>query len=181
MATEKDDDVPERSSLMHISSQPQDNTIRLRDATAFLTRILDSPSLSALSMPSSIRSIIYINNVGLTLMGGSWQIDGATIYLAGNSATVEPLTRIGILTAIANFTGAIENPVIVEKISNRLVQAVSESIRSTYSGMIRATQRPSRLAINQVLAQVAAEINGQWFTTSGAPVEVNNSWITMDF
>ena len=32
---------PQRRTLMNISLQPSDNTSRLRDATQFLTRILD--------------------------------------------------------------------------------------------------------------------------------------------
>ena len=172
---------PQKETLMDISLQPTDNTIRLRDATQFLTRILDSPQLSGWNIPISIRGVLYINNTPRLIHQGSWQLDESTIYLAGSASLVEPLTRIAILTAIANMTGAIENPTIVEKISARLSQAISEAVRSTYSGIVRSAQRPNRLAVNTALAQVAAEINGTWLTTSGAPVEVNNSWIIMDF
>lgn len=172
---------PPRSTLMNIGLQPSDNTARLRDATIFLTRILDSSTLSGWSIPSSIKGVIYINNTPRHLAQGSWQIDGSVVYVASSSELVEPLTRIAILTAIANLTGVIENPAIVEKISTRLTQAISESVRSVYAGIVRSTQQPTRLAVNTVLAQVAAEINGSWFTTSGSPVEVNDSWIVMDF
>lgn len=173
--------TPPRSTLMNIGLQPSDNTARLRDATVFLTRILDSPTLSGWSIPLSIKGVIYINNTPHHLAQGTWQIDGTYIYMASHSELVEPLIRIAILTAIANLTGAIENPTIVEKISARLTQAISESVRSVYAGIVRSAQQPTRLAVNTALAQVAAEINGLWFTTSGSPAEVNDSWIVMDF
>ena len=172
---------PREYQTMQISTQIPDNTIRLRDATLWLTRILDSPTLSGVDLPGTIKGYIYIDRVPHNLHYGTWTMDGTTLYLARSAANIEPLTRLAILACIANMTGANENPVIAEKLSTRLVQAVSESVRSVYNGLVTSINKPSRLAIDHVNCRVAAEMNGAWFTTSGVPVEVDSTWIVMDF
>lgn len=166
---------------MKISLQPTDNTTRLAHAMTWLTRLLEAPTLAGTDIPSSIRGYIYIDDIPHQISPGTWQISDNIIYCGRNAGTVEPLTKLAILTCIANMTGALENTAIADKITARLTQVITDSARSVYAGFIRATQRPSRLAVDQVNCRVAVYLNDGWFLTNGTPVEVNDTWIVMDF
>ena len=172
---------PQRSTYMRISLQPTDSATRTALAKGWLQRILAQPSLGGIEFPRELKGYIYVDNVPHQLTRGSWSIRDQCVYLATSSTSVDPLTRLGILTTVANMYDAITDPVIVELITTRLCSAISESVRSVYHGFVRGTQAPSRLAIDQTNARVAAEMNGSWFLTSGAPVTVDNTWIIMDF
>lgn len=166
---------------MRISLQPNDPTSRLANAKAWLTRILSTPALNGVELPRDIKGYIYINDVPHTIARGTWQLDGSTCFVGNTSEQVDPLSRLAILTCIANMTGAIDDPAIVALIEGKLVSTISDSIRSVYHGFIKSTVNPNRLAIDQANNRIAAELNGGWYLTSGAPVEVNDSWIVMDF
>jgi hypothetical protein len=174
--------VPQRSTtVMHISLQPIDPTPRLVSAKAWLTRILNTPLLSGVDLPRDIKGYIYINDVPHVINRGSWAIENTSLYVGGTSDQVDPMSRLAILTCIANLTGAIADPAIVALIEGKLVSTISDSIRSVYHGFMKSTVNPSRLAIDQSNNRIAAELNGGWYLTSGAPVEVNDQWIVMDF
>lgn len=174
--------TPQRSiTPMRISLQPNDPAPRLASAKAWLTRILSTPTLSGVDLPRDLKGYIYINDVPHVLARGTWQLDGSTCFVGNASELVDPLSRLAILTCIANMTGAIDDPAIVALIEGKLVSTISDSIRSVYHGFVRSTVIPSRLAIDQSNNRIAAELNGGWYLTSGAPVEVNDSWIVMDF
>ncbi len=166
---------------MHISLQPTDPAARNATAKIWLQRTLATPSLTGHEFPRELRGYLYIDNVPHFLQRGSWAIGDGTIYLAGSSTSIDPLTRLAVLTTVANMYDAVTDPTIVELITTRLVNAISESVRTIYHGFIRGTQAPSRLAVDQANARVAAEMNGSWFLTSGAPVTVDSTWIVMDF
>ena len=187
LARELDDDdpidnpSPQRSTHMQISLQPTDTAARTASAKTWLQRILAQPSLGGIEFPRELKGYIYVDNVAHQLTRGTWTISDQCVYLAGTSTNVDPLTRLGVLTTVANMYDAITDPAIVELITTRLCSAISESVRSVYHGFVRGTQAPSRLAVDQANARVAAEMNGSWFLTSGAPVTVDNTWIIMDF
>jgi hypothetical protein len=58
---------------------------------------------------------------------------------------------------------------------------MKEETIGVYNSVIRASNRPSRIALDQTNGRVAAEIKGTWLLTSGAPAEVDDKWIIMDF
>ncbi len=147
----------------------------------WLRRLLEQPSLSGSDLPNGIRGYVYINQIPLALTRGSWTIDDNTIYLARTSGTVDSLTKLGILAVIAQLTHARENPGIIELFSTRMVEEIKNLTRVIHSHLIVSPTRPNRLAIDQVNCRVAAEINGAWFLPGGTPVEVDNSWIIMDY
>jgi hypothetical protein len=133
------------------------------------------------TFPFELRTYLYVDG-GLHLVsGGPWQITGDAIYLPNASRAVEPLTKLGVLAAIASATKASQDPMILEKITTRLVALLNEATVNVYGAIITSTQRPTRLAIDHENLQVAAEINERWLLTSGAPAEVTDKWITMDF
>ena len=176
------DQPPIQRSHMHISLQPQNPEARLANAKPWLTRILTSPTLSGYELPRDLKGYIYIDDIPYQLARGSWQSDGSGVmYVGGTSSQIEPLTRLAIISCIANLTGAIDDPAIVRLIEAKLVTTISDSIRTVYHGFVRSDQSPSRLAIDNVNSRVAAEIGGRWLLTSGAPAEVNETWTVMDF
>lgn len=174
--------TPQRSTTpMRISLQPNDPAPRLASAKAWLTRILSTPTLSGVDLPRDIKGYIYINDVPHQLARGAWVIGDGLCYIGNTNENVDPLTRLAVLTCIANMTGAIADPAIVALIEGKLVSTISDSVCSVYHGFMRSTVNPSRLAIDQFNNRIAAELNGGWYLTSGAPVEVDNTWIVMDF
>jgi len=176
-----DNPTPRSTAIMHISLTPTDPTSRLTSAKNWLARILNTPLLEGAELPREIKGYIYINNIPLDLKRGSWVIDGSTCYVGSSSPTVEPLSRLAIITCIANLTGAIDDPAIVSLIERKLLTTISDSVRTVYHGFVKSTVNPSRLAIDQTNNRIAAELNGGWYLTSGSPVEVDHTWIVMDF
>lgn len=166
---------------MHISLQPNDRTARLNSTKAWLVHILNTETLSGIDLPRDIKGYVYINNEPHQLARGPWMIGDGVCYVGNTSDQVESLTRLAVLTCIANMTDAINDPAIVALIEAKLVSTISDSVRSVYHGFIRSTAAPSRLAIDQTNNCIAAELNGGWFLTSGSPVEVDSTWIVMDF
>jgi len=166
---------------MQITSVPLNQAEVTERVTRWLMPILESPILNGNSPPVEARCYIYVDGTPTMLVRGSWQISEGEIYMAGPSRSVEPLTKLTILSAIASHHKCTENPVVAEKIVQRLVTLLAESARSVYGNIITSLHRPTRLAINQQELQVAAEINDSWVLTNGAPVAVNDQWIIMDF
>lgn len=148
----------------------------------FLTRVLDAPTLGGIELPGGIRGYIYVDGRARHLVNGNWEVQDDVIYLARGTTRLDPFTKLGILGAIASLTGAVDEQVIIDKLSARLVQAIQESTVGIYASLLRVEAgRPTRLAIDQANCRVAAELNGAWHLSSGAPVEVDDTWIIMDF
>ena len=166
---------------MQISAVPLDGDSIRATAVRWLDVLLASPDLTGTTFPESIKYYLYVDGIPKRLIYGSWQVTGDHLYLPGRSSQIEPLTRLSILAAIAAITGASRTPSIVEKISQQLVTILNESTKTIYKSIITSPQAPSRLAIDQEHLLVAAEINNTWMLTSGAPVEVTDKWIIMDF
>lgn len=167
---------------MQVSMQHPDRPALKAVAIPFLTRILDAPTLGGVELPAGVKGYVYIDGRPRALANGSWELQDDIVYLARSGARVDPFMKLGILGAVANMTGAIEDPAIVSKLSGRLAQAVQESTVSTYGAIMRVdSARPTRIAIDQPGARVAAELHGAWHLSSGAPVEVDDKWIIMDF
>jgi hypothetical protein len=166
---------------MQITSVPPDQAALTAVAVRWLNRVLDDPGMNASTFPPELRMYLYVDG-GLRLVaGGSWQITGDAIYLPNASRAVEPLTKLGVLAAIASVTKASQDPGVLAKITARLVTLLNEATLNVYSSIITSMQKPTRLAIDHEHLQVAAEINGTWLLTNGTPVEVTDKWITMDF
>jgi len=170
-------------ALMYISSVPPNPTAVAAAATPWLHRLLDEPRMCGTGLPAVIRAYIYVSEQPHQLIYGSWQVAEGSIYLPrlAGDCTVHPLTKLAILAALASYTGATNDATLVTKITTRLVGLLKEEAMGTYSNVVRSYTTPSRLAIDQDNYQIAAELNGRWLLPSGAPVEVNDKWITMDF
>jgi len=166
---------------MQITSVPLNQAEVTERVTRWLIPILESPTLDGGSPPTEARCYIYVDNHPVVIIRGAWQIAEGEIYMAGASRSVEPLTKLTILSAIASHHKCTEDPLVAEKIVQRLVVLLAESAKSVYGNIITSLHRPTRLAINQQELQVAAEINGSWILTNGAPIAVNDQWIIMDF
>lgn len=166
---------------MLISSVPTDQAVVKAAAVIWLHRLLDHQDFYYSSIPNEIKCYLYIDNTPRIVTFGSWQIDSTHVYLPGRSSSVEPLTKLSILAAIAAVTKANEDPEIIAKITSRLAVELNNATRSVYGSIVSSNQRPTRLAINHQELQVAAEINGTWVLTNGAPITVTGQWIIMDF
>lgn len=167
---------------MDISMVPRNSETIRTEAIRWLDSLLVTPSLSGYYLPPSIRGYIYIDGAPRALVSGSWQVASDIVYLARNGDGVPVMTKLAILTAIANMTRAIENNIpLMEKISTRLVEEIKASTIAIHNLMIASPVRPNRLAIDQVNCRVAADMNGSWFLPGGAPIGVDNTWIIMDF
>ncbi len=166
---------------MNISINHPDKNAYKAVGVTWLQQVLDSPGLQGYELPTNIKGYIYINGMARLISPGSWEMNSDTVYMARSATPIEPLTRLALLSAVANLTGAIEEPTIVEKITSRLEGIIQDSVKSVYAGFLRSAITPSRLAVNQVTCQVAVELNGAWALSNGTPVEVNESWITMNF
>lgn len=166
---------------MDITLVPPNKPEQTSVMVTWLRRLLETPSLSGHDLPNHVRGIIYIDQVPMYLTRGSWQISEDHIYLARTSGAVDSLTKLGVLAVVASLTHAKENPAIVELFSTRLVEEIKNLSRIVHSHLVTSPTRPTRLAIDQVNCRVAAEINGAWFLPGGTPIEVNESWIIMDF
>lgn len=182
-----DDDIeeplplPRSTPIMQITLQPTDPAQRLNVSKVWLQRILSHPTLSGYELPREVKGYIYINNSPRILQRGAWAISDDSVYIASHGGIVEPLTKLAILGCVANLTGAINDPAITELFTTRLSRAIAESVSTVYHGLISTTQAPSQLAVDITGSRVAAKINDRWLLTSGAPVEVDASWIVMDF
>ena len=168
---------------MYISTVPPNMNEVASAAIVWLNRLLDDPRLCGPNLPDYIRMHMYVNSTPRPVRFGTWQITDDTIYLprAGSDSVVHPLTKLAILSAIASHTGAIRDAGLVTKITTKLGLLLKEEALGTYSNVVRSHHKPSRLAIDQDNFQIAAEMDGRWLLPSGAPVEVGDKWITMDF
>lgn len=166
---------------MQVSSIPPNQEAVTEAATRWLLRVLDDPNMCLSMLSSEIKGYLYIDGTPRTILYGSWQITSDSIYLPRAGGTVEPLSKLAILSAIASMTKASSNPVIVEKITQKLAILLNEATKSIYNSVITGTHRPSRLAIDLEGLQIAAELNNTWLLTNGAPAMVDDKWITMDF
>lgn len=150
--------------------------------TNWITSLLLDPNFSGADKPSSIKGYLYVNEVPMILQRGTWQITGDSIYLARTNSEVPNMTKLAIITAIASMTGILQNnTVLVERISTRLVEEIRLSTLAVHKLMLASTARPTRLAIDNIGCRVAAEMDGTWFLPGGAPVEVDSTWIIMNF
>lgn len=173
---------PRRNVTMEISIKPPDPDVHKPVITDFLNRVLDHPLFYGPSKPLAIRGYLWINGAPRLLSDGSWQIGADAIYLSRPSEHVDQFTKLSIITGIASFTGVLEgNLELVQKISTRLTGLIRDHTQVVHSLMVSSTVKPSKLAVNQSTCQVAANINDGWFLPGGAPVEVDESWIIMDF
>jgi len=166
---------------MDITLQPVDNTERMTQAVTWLRRLLESPTYGGVEKPAIIVGYLYIDNIPHLLETGSWQIGDGHIYCARNSSSVEPLTRLAILATIAHITGAIHNADIRNTLVTRISHEIANSTRTVFRGILQTPDPVSRIAIDQENLQVAAEIGGRWISPAGIPMEVKESWITMNF
>jgi hypothetical protein len=166
---------------MQITSVPPDQAALTARAVTWLSTVLDDPNMNKNTFPPELKMYLYVDGTLRQVLGGTWQINADTIYLPNASRAVEPLTKLGVLAAIASATKASQDPVILAKITTRLVALLNEATVNVYGSIITSMQRPTRLAIDHENLQVAAEINERWLLTSGAPAEVTDKWITMDF
>jgi hypothetical protein len=141
---------------MIVTVNPSDLAPIKAAAIPWLNRLLASPTLSGVDLPTNIKGYIYIDNNPVVIMQGSWQLSEGTLYLARSSSNVDKLLRLSILTVVANMTGAIDDKDVVEKIVGRVSAIIADSVKSIYSGFVKATQQPSRLAVDQVNAQVGS-------------------------
>ena len=168
---------------MHISSRPRDREAQSIRARDWLLGVLNQPTLSGngRSYPASLNTVIYIDETPRYVSNGYWAIASTGIQLPTEAGNVSPLERLTILAALASVHGATAFPEVTSKIIERLVDTMRTTTLSVYENLIDATARPSRIAINERTFQVAAELEGHWILTSGAPIEVDDSWIIMDF
>ena len=168
---------------MRVTLEPDDLLERKNATVIWLMRILEAPTLSGTELPSSIRMYLYIDGQYKHVSRGAWEINSDQIYLAKPSTSVSctPYIKLGILAAIAHFTGASEDPRIIEKLSARLVETIKENTLNVYSSIVRAGKKPSYIAIDQANAKIAAQLDGKWLSPSGAPVEIDPSWVVMGF
>ena len=175
--------TPQETHTMQLSLNPSNNSGIRESAITWLQDILNRPAFSGIYIPENIKGYIYVNNEPRLLKQGGWEINNGTGYiaLARNPGLVDNFTKLGILSCIANMTGVMQDPSIIELFSQKLVVCVTEVVRNLHGNIIRSNIPPTRLAIDQANYLVAAELNGSWHLTSGAPVEVTESWIIMDF
>ena len=166
---------------MDISLVPPNRPELTSVTVTWLRRLLETPSLSGVDLPTGIKGYIYINQIPMALVRGTWSISDDCIYLARTSGSVDSLTKLGILAAVASLSYARENPGIVELFATRMVEEIKKLTRVIHNHLVVSPTRPSRLAIDQVNCRVAAELNGAWFLPGGTPVEVDNTWIIMDY
>lgn len=160
---------------------PLDNTEFKRQALLWLSPILDGPELIGARFPSLLHTTIYIGDTAYWVTNGAWSIASSTLHLPSQSELITKLDRLSILSALASRWGISELPEIREKIMFRLGEVLKETALNVYVNTICATILPSRIAIHPATYQVAAQLNERWSLPSGAPAEVNASWITLDF
>ena len=167
---------------MRISSVAPDPTHRITTVTNWLLPILTTPTLIGRSFPTEAHCSIYVDGMSRLVMGGSWNVESTYIYAPQEAASrVSLLDRLAILAAIAGATGAGQDPKIQEALATALVRMIRESAVSIHSSIVVSATPPTRMAINMNNAQLAAEVGGHWTLPGGAPVEVDNTWTTLDF
>lgn len=167
---------------MQISSKHPNPEERTRIAKEWLLPILSNPNLDgSRNIPSCLMLPLYVNGEIRLLKGGYWQMDSVYIFLPLPSTNMHKLDKLSVLSAIAGAVGLTNDPAIQEKLIYRLTDIMKETSLTIYGNLVEATHHVSRLAIHPETCQVAAEVGGKWLTPSGAPMEVADSWIIMDF
>lgn len=167
---------------MRISSLSSDPQARMATITNWMLPILASPTLTGRSFPTEAHCSIYVDNAAKLVMGGSWNIENSYIYVPQEAiGRVSLLDRLAVLAAIAGATGIGADQRIQDAIVTTLIRLIRESTVSLHSSLVVSAVPPTRLAINMTTAQLAANVAGRWTLTGGAPVEVDESWITLDF
>ena len=167
---------------MQISSMSENPADRVRVVSDWMLAVLATPTLTGRSFPLEAYCTLYIDGVPKHTMAGSWNVDSSFLYLPQEAVGRVPVfDRLAILAAIAAATGATANPRLGEAISAKLVALIKDGTMAVYSSIIGSTAPPQRLAINMDTSQLAAMMDGRWSYPSGAPAEVTDSWITMDF
>lgn len=154
---------------------------QVEEATNWLLGVLEDPSFTGSYPPRYLYTTIYINGLPYIIQAGRWSIGETAISLASPNNSVDPLRRLAIISAIAGANKLGTIPEIVNALSKRLCKLIEDSTRSVSHNLINSRQAPTRIAVNMSDAKIAAEIAGQWFLPGGTPIEVTDSWTTMDF
>ena len=165
-----------RVSIAH--SNPE----RLKDVSRrWIVSLLENEYLNSDEKPPSIKGYIYMDDVPKLLRGGAWEIGIEFVTLASpSSRPVDPLTKISIISAIANLTGILEEPAIIGGLTRHITKALTDSITNVYAGIVRSGAVPTHFALHPQTCTAALQRNNTWYLPSGAPVEVDNTWIIMD-
>lgn len=167
---------------MDIALSPTYSATAKQEVTQWIINLLGRPQLDGHTKPASLSGHLYINNIAKLIGAGRWAIEETTIFVGGTSTSdsVPVFTRLAILAAIAKAVDIMAGP-LVERFSTRLAEEIRKQTQQVYGLMLTSSIRPQRLAVDMANCLVATEINGQWSLPSGAPAEVTESWIIMNF
>lgn len=166
---------------MIVTHCPPSTTEFKARAVRYLSCLLDHPRLTGPTLPTEFNGLLWIDNVPKRVTGGYWEIMGNNIVIGAEGANTPLIDRLAILSALSAMLGVSTDPVIQQKVMTALTRILQESTTTIYGALVASVARPNRLAINMSQCLVAAELNNAWFLPSGAPVEVTDSWITMNF
>ena len=164
-------------------SQPDGHRERIRaEATTWLTKLLEHPRLEGISKPTSIIGYLYIDGTPRQLITGRWEVNETSVSLAGStsSQSVPVFTRLAILTGVANLCGIMTGP-LMDRFTASLVREIQASTFQIHNLMVSSVVKPRRIAVDNTNCRIAAEVNGVWTLPGGAPVQVDETWITMNF
>lgn len=122
-----------------------------------------------------------VNGRPTYVTGGTWAYGDDYFYVGADSRNIGLLDRLAAIAAIAAVTGFGSDEKVANKIQEALCTVIQDGVKTVYSNLVASTAKPTRLAVNINTAQVAAMLDGKWYLTGGAPIEVDDSWTTMDF
>ena len=168
---------------MRVSTQPFDNAnfAETQKATRiFLMDVLSRPRFSGPRWPE-VRSIIYIDGRATRIQAGTWEINAENVYLAGASEGVADLERLAVLSGIARLYRLTDDVELLDAFSTGITKAIQNTMAPLWGNLVESEAPPEKLAVNMKTGEVAALINKRWVKASGAPVEVDDSWIEMEF
>lgn len=166
---------------MRISSKSLEQQDFRETAIAWIQPILADPNFTGRTFPTTLNSLLYVENQPSFVAQGVWTVVPGTIRLPGQNDGLGKLDKLSVLSALISTWGIQDAPGMTERVMTRLTEIIKETTLSVYSNIISATQRPSRMALNLNTYQIAAEMMDRWTLAGGAPIEVDDTWIILDF
>ena len=154
--------------------------IQANHALAWLRATLSDPRCEGTALPTFMNCTVYIDNIPLHVTQGAWERSPSVLYLARSSSAVsmnDISLRIGVLATI----GAIHQ-LDMTTLKEALTRAFIRLIQQGYQTIIKpifAAGQYDKLAVKMDMSQFALYMEDGWYTASGEPVEVNDTWLIM--
>ena len=149
-------------------------------ALAWIQATLSHPRCEGTALPTIMNCAVYIDNIPLLVMQGTWERSSSILYLARASSSIT-MNDIGLRIGVLATIGAIHQldmTTLKEALTGAFIRLIQQGYQTIMKPIIAARQY-DKLAVKMDMSQFALYMEDGWYTASGEPVEVNDTWLIM--